>query len=55
LVARIVPVGGDAWADLVAAGEVIPASSHENLLAEPPGNFGSGLSAELERLREGER
>jgi prevent-host-death family protein len=55
LVARIVPAGGDAWADLVAAGEVIPASSKEDLLAEPPGNYGSGLSAELERLREDER
>ncbi|WP_156661022.1 type II toxin-antitoxin system Phd/YefM family antitoxin [Mycobacterium sp. 852002-51163_SCH5372311] len=55
LVARIVPAGGDAWADLVAAGEVIAASSNENLLSEPPGKFGSGLSAELERLREDER
>ncbi|BBY06321.1 antitoxin VapB47 [Mycobacterium noviomagense] len=55
LVARIVPAGGDPWADLVAAGEVIPASADEDLLAEPPGDFGPGLSDALERLREDER
>lgn len=55
LVARLVPAGGDPWAELVAAGEVIPASSDEDLLAEPPGDFGSGLSTALERLREDER
>lgn len=55
LVARIVPAGGDPWTDLIAASEVIPAASDEDLLAEPPGDFGPGLSAELERLRDEER
>jgi prevent-host-death family protein len=55
LVARIVPANADPWAELIAAGEVIPSSSDEDVLEELPGDFGPGLSAALEQLREHER
>jgi prevent-host-death family protein len=55
LVARIVPAGEDTWEYLILRGEVIPASSSEDLLDEAPGDYGFDASAELERLRADER
>jgi len=55
LVARIVPVVDDPWEDLIMRGEVIPAPSSEDLLAEPPGDYGFDASAALRELRTDER
>ncbi len=55
LVARIVPAGEDPWEDLILRGEVIPATSTEDLLDEPPVDYGFDASAELQRLRDDER
>ncbi|KAA8970399.1 type II toxin-antitoxin system Phd/YefM family antitoxin [Mycobacterium sp.] len=56
LVARLVPVTTDRWADLVASGEVLPArTSHEDVLANPPRDYGFSGSEELQRLRRDER
>ncbi len=55
LVARIVPAGGDTWEDLILRGDVIPAESSEDLLSEPPGDYGFDASAALQELRADER
>ncbi len=58
LVARLVPAGQDgpaSWDDLIARGEVIPASSDGDLLDEMPGDYGVDVSAELRRMRTEER
>lgn len=54
-VARLVPIINDSWADMIARGEIIPASAAEGLLAEPPGDHGVDLTAALLELREEER
>lgn len=56
LVARLVPVTGDPWDDLIAAGEVIPAqTAYRDILATPPGTDRFSGSQELEWLRRDER
>jgi prevent-host-death family protein len=56
LVARLVPVTTDSWADLIAAGEVIPAqTSHDDILDSPPRDESFSGSEELQRLRRNER
>jgi prevent-host-death family protein len=55
LVARIVPVVDDPWEDLILRGEVIPAASSEDLLAEKPMDYGFNASEDLQRLRADER
>lgn len=56
LVARLVPATSDAWADLIAAGEVIPAQCpRTDVLATEPGDYGFSASEELHRLRRDER
>ncbi len=40
LVARIVPAGEDTWDDLILRGDVVPAASSEDLLAERPADYG---------------
>ena len=54
-VARLVPIVDDSWADMVARGEIIPASTAEGLLAEPPRDYGVDLTAALLELRAEER
>ena len=55
LVARIVPAVEDPWEDLILRGEVIPATSSEDLLDEAPVDYGFEASAALKRLRADER
>jgi prevent-host-death family protein len=55
LVARIVPAVDDPWEDLILRGEVIPATSSEDLLDEAPVDYGFDASAALQRLRADER
>ncbi len=55
LVARIVPAVEDPWADLILRGEVIPPESSEDLLADPPVDYGFDASAALQELRADER
>ena len=55
LVARIVPAVEDPWKDLILRGEVIPATSSEDLLDEAPVDYGFDASAALQRLRADER
>lgn len=55
LVARLVPAGEASWEDLIARGEVLPATSDEDLLDELPGDYGIDVSAELQRMRTEDR
>lgn len=54
-VARLVPVGADAWADMVARGKVTLAEDHGDLLDEPPGDYDVAAAAALAAMREHER
>lgn len=54
-VARMVPITEGSWDDMIARGEVLPPTSPEDLLAEPPGDYGVDLTAALLELREEER
>ncbi len=54
-VARLVPVGSDVWADLVASGKVTLADNHTDLVDEPPGEYGIEASTALAAMREHER
>ena len=56
LVARLVPAEDDSWDQLVASGRVVPAADPDaDLLSEPPGDYGTTLSAALDALRADER
>lgn len=54
-VARLVPLTADSWADLIAAGEIAPATSHEGVQAIQPLKVDFSASDELARLRLDER
>lgn len=54
-VARLVPVGSDVWADLVASGKVTLADNHTDLVDEPPGEYRVEASTALAAMREHER
>ncbi len=54
-VARLVPIGSDAWTDLVAAGKVTLAADNADIAEEVPGDYGIDASAKLANLRADER
>lgn len=54
-VARLVPIGTDAWSDLVASGKVTLADDTTDLVAEPPGAYDVEASATLAAMRGLER
>ena len=54
-VALLVPTRQDRWLDLVAAGQVVPASIEGNLVDEAPDDYGIDASAQLAAMRDDER
>jgi prevent-host-death family protein len=54
-VARLVPIGSDTWADLVAAGKVIPAEEETDITDEAPRDYGIDATAALGAMRADER
>lgn len=54
-VARMVPIAEDSWEDMIARGEIVPATAAGDLLDEPPGDYGIDVSAELRRMRTEDR
>lgn len=54
-VARLVPITGDGWVDLVAAGRVVPPQDDHDLTQEPPGDYDVDASAALAAMRTAER
>jgi prevent-host-death family protein len=54
-VARLVPVVGDSWAELIARGRVIPATLDRDVADLEPMDFGIDASAVLRAMREFER
>lgn len=54
-VALLVPVKGDDWEDLIAAGRVSPPADDGDVLDEAPSDFGIEASATLSAMRENER
>lgn len=54
-VARLVPITGDPWEDLVNAGEVVRAARPMNADDLKPTAYPKSASGTLERLRRGER
>lgn len=54
-VARLVPVSGDAWADLVTSGRVSPAEDPTDVVDEAPQNYDVDASAVLADMRADER
>jgi prevent-host-death family protein len=54
-VARLVPVGADLWADLVASGKVLLATDDTDLVEEPPGQYDIDASNALAAMRDHER
>lgn len=55
LVAMLVPAGDGTWDELIARGEVLPASSGQDLLDEPARDYGFDASSALRQLRADER
>jgi prevent-host-death family protein len=55
LVALISPVHADRWEQLIASGQVIPATGIGDLLDEPPEDYGIDASANLAFLRADEQ
>jgi antitoxin (DNA-binding transcriptional repressor) of toxin-antitoxin stability system len=55
LVARLVPVTHDPWADMVAAGRVALAEDAVDLADEAPGDYDVDASAALAAMRADER
>jgi prevent-host-death family protein len=55
LVARLVPAGGGTWDDLILRGDVLPATSGQDLLDEPVRDYDFDASAALRELRRDER
>jgi prevent-host-death family protein len=54
-VARLVPITGDPWEDLVSAGEVVEAARPMNMDNIKPAAYPHSASETLERLRNDER
>lgn len=54
-VARLVPIAGDDWANLIAGGEIIPADSEVELHDIGPAAGDYELSRAVQELREDER
>ena len=54
-VARLVPIGTDAWADLIAAGKVTLAVDDADIADEVPVDYGVNASTMLADLRADER
>ncbi len=54
-VARLVPITGDPWADMIASGRVVPAEDDRDVCDEPPGDYDVDASAVLNALRNDER
>jgi prevent-host-death family protein len=55
LVAMLVPAGERTWDDLIVRGEVLPASRPQDLIDEPPRDYGFNASAALLDERDEER
>jgi prevent-host-death family protein len=54
-VARLVPIAGEPWAGMVAAGRVTPAEDDTDVTVEAPGNYDVDASRILAAMREDER
>ena len=54
-VALLVPVRGDDWQDLLAAGRVVRPTQDGDVVDEAPSDFGIDASATLSAVRENER
>ncbi len=54
-VALLVPTREDGWEQLVASGQVLPASGQGHLLDEAPKDYGVEASARLDAMRDEER
>jgi antitoxin (DNA-binding transcriptional repressor) of toxin-antitoxin stability system len=54
-VARLVPITGDPWEDLISAGEVAKAAGPMNIDGLKPATYPHSASETLERLRSDER
>lgn len=54
-VARLVPITGEPWADLIASGRVVPAEDPVDIAETPPGDYDIDVSARLAELRADER
>ena len=54
-VARLVPISGDPWEDLVSAGEVVEATRPMSMDNIQPAAYPHSASETLERLRNDER
>jgi prevent-host-death family protein len=54
-VARLVPITGDPWEDLISAGEVVKAARPMNIDDLKPAAYPHGASETLDRLRSNER
>jgi prevent-host-death family protein len=54
-VARLVPVRGDAWADMVASGRVTPAEDERDVVDDAPVDYGIDASGVLAAMRADER
>jgi prevent-host-death family protein len=54
-VARLVPITGDPWNDLISAGEVVEAARLVSVDDIEPATYPHSASEALERLRSGER
>ena len=54
-VARLVPITGDPWRDLIAAGEVTEAAERLDVRDLNPAEFEHSASAHLDELRADER
>jgi prevent-host-death family protein len=54
-VALLVPSPGDHWQELVASGQVRPATAEGDVGDEEPRDYGIDASGELAAMREGER
>ena len=54
-VARLVPVRGDAWADMVASGRVTPAEDERDVADDAPVDYGIDASETLTAMRADER
>lgn len=54
-VARMVPIMADSWAEMIARGDIIPASLPGGVLTEAPADYGIDLTAALLELRADER
>jgi prevent-host-death family protein len=54
-VARLVPISGDPWEDLISAGEVVKAARPMNISDLKPATYPHSAFENLERLRRDER